>query len=77
MFGYATNEHESLMPLSYVYSTLILRKINELMNNKTLTWVRPDAKSQVTIEYEETENGLKALRVDTVLISCQHNPDVT
>ena len=74
MFGYATNEDPSFMPVSYVYATKILKKLRECMDSGTLPWVRPDAKSQVTVEYEDTEKGMKPLRVHTVLVSTQHDP---
>ena len=77
MFGYATNEHESLMPVTYVLATTLLKVLEEKRNDGTLPWSRPDAKAQVTVEYEQTDDGLKAIRVDTILMSVQHSPDVT
>lgn len=72
MFGFACSETPELMPAPIMYSHTLLRKATELRKNKTLPWLRPDAKSQVTIEYE----GHKPVRIDTVVISHQHNPDV-
>ena len=73
MFGFACSETPELMPAPIMYSHTLLRKATELRKNKTLPWLRPDAKSQVTIEYE----GHKPVRIDTVVISHQHNPDVS
>lgn len=73
MFGFACSETPELMPAPIMYSHTLLRKATELRKNKTLPWLRPDAKSQVTIEYE----GHKPSRIDTVVISHQHNPDVS
>lgn len=72
MFGYASNETPELMPLPIALSHRIINKITELRQNGTLKWLRPDAKSQVTIEYE---NGVP-IRVVTVVVSTQHSPDV-
>jgi S-adenosylmethionine synthetase len=81
MFGYATNETETYMPLSYELARQLAVKYSELRNNGALAWARPDAKTQVTIEYEyDTRNGKQVFtpkRVDSVLISAQHNEDVT
>jgi S-adenosylmethionine synthetase len=73
MFGFACNETPELMPAPVTYAHKILRKAAELRKNKTIKWMRPDSKSQITIEYE----GHKPVRIDTVVISHQHNPDVT
>lgn len=77
MMGYATNETEELMPLSYVLATRLLQKLDDFRKNKTFAWARPDAKSQVTVEYEEIDGHLVPLRVHTVLMSIQHSPDIT
>lgn len=73
MFGFACNETPSLMPAPIYYSHQILLKANELRHNGTISWLRPDAKSQVTVEYDENHNPV---RVDTVVVSHQHDPDV-
>jgi S-adenosylmethionine synthetase len=73
MFGFACNETPSLMPAPIYYSHQILLKANELRHNGTISWLRPDAKSQVTVEYDENH---KPVRVDTVVVSHQHDPDV-
>ncbi len=73
MFGYAINETPELMPMTAIYSHKLTKKLADVRKNKTLDFLRPDGKSQVTIEYE---NG-KAKRVDTIVVSTQHIPDVT
>lgn len=81
MFGYATDETESLMPLTYELARNLARKISELRRSGELKWSRPDAKTQVTVEYEyDTRNGKQIFtpkRVECILISAQHDPDVT
>ena len=72
MFGFACTETPELMPAPIMYAHQLLRKASVLRKSKEIAWLRPDAKSQVTIEYE---NG-KPAHIDTVVISHQHNPDV-
>lgn len=73
MFGYACNETDTLMPLPIYLAHKLARKQSELRKSGAISWLRPDAKSQVTIEYSQG----KPVRVDTVLISTQHAPDVS
>ena len=73
MFGYACNETPTLMPLPIYLAHKLTRRQSELRKNGTLPWLRPDAKSQVTIEYSMG----KPKRVDTVLVSTQHSPDIS
>ena len=73
MFGYACNETKELMPLPIMLAHKLLMYAAKLRKNKTLTWLRPDSKSQVTVEYE----GHKPIRIDTVVVSHQHDPDQT
>ncbi|MGI5070542.1 methionine adenosyltransferase [Treponema pectinovorum] len=73
MFGFACNDTNALMPAPVYYSHQILLKANELRHNGTIKWLRPDAKSQITVEYDELH---KPVRIDTVVVSHQHNPDV-
>ncbi|MBK2125077.1 methionine adenosyltransferase [Fangia hongkongensis] len=73
MFGFATNETPSLMPAAIYYAHKLMERQAHLRKNKTLSWLRPDAKSQVTLRYQ---NG-KPIGVDTVVISTQHAPEIT
>jgi len=73
MFGFACNETATLMPLPIYLAHKLTRKQSELRKSGEIAWLRPDAKSQVTIEYS---NG-KPKRVDTVLISTQHAPEIS
>ena len=72
MFGYACDETNELMPLPIHLSHRLVERQAILRKNGTLSWLRPDAKSQVTIEYDENN----PIRVDTVVLSTQHSPDI-
>ncbi len=72
MFGFACSETPELMPAPIMYAHQILHRATELRKSKKIAWLRPDAKSQVTLEYE----GHKPVHVDTVVVSHQHDPDV-
>jgi len=77
MFGYATDETEEFMPLTHVLATQLCEKISELRNNGTLPWARPDAKTQVTVEYKNDNGACIPVRVHTIVISIQHDEVVT
>ena len=74
MFGYATNETEEYMPYAISLAHKLTRKLTEVRKNGTLPYLRADGKSQVSVEYDE--NG-KPVRLEAVVISTQHDPDVT
>lgn len=73
MFGYACNETPVLMPAPIYYSHLLTRQLTHSRKSGQLPWLRPDGKSQVTVQYEYG----KVKRIDTVLISTQHAPEIT
>jgi len=73
MFGYACNETATLLPMPIYLAHKLARRLSELRKGKVLPWLRPDGKSQVTVEYSYG----KPRRVDTVLVSTQHAPDIS
>ena len=78
MFGYATNETKELFPFSHLMALRLSLKLAEVRKNGEIKYLRPDGKTQVTVEYKEEKNGkMVPLRVQTVLISTQHDPNVT
>ncbi|MBQ6057305.1 MAG: methionine adenosyltransferase, partial [Treponema sp.] len=73
MFGFATNETPEYMPATLIYAHKILKKAAELRKSGKIAWLRPDSKSQVTIEYDEAQ---KPVRIDAVVVSHQHDDNV-
>ena len=74
MFGYATNETEEYMPYAIMLAHKLTRQLTKVRKDGTLPYLRPDGKSQVTVEYDEND---KPVRLDAVVLSTQHDPEVT
>ena len=77
MFGYATNETNELFPFSHLMALRLSLKLTEVRKKGIIKYLRPDGKTQVTVEYKEENGKMTPLRVQTILISTQHDPDVT
>jgi S-adenosylmethionine synthetase len=73
MFGFACNDTSELMPMPIALSHRITNRLTQARFSKEVNWLRPDSKSQVTVEYD----GYKPIRIDTVVVSTQHAPEVT
>ena len=73
MFGYACNQTEELMPVPIAYAHRLINRLTEVRQKGVVNWLRPDSKSQVTIEYD----GMQPVRVEAIVISTQHSEDVS
>jgi S-adenosylmethionine synthetase len=76
MFGYATDETPSLMPMTHILATMIGKRLTDVRKDQTLRWVRPDGKTQVVIRYVQREGRMIPLHVHSILISTQHDESV-
>ena len=74
MFGFASNETEEYMPFAIALAHKLTRQLTKVRKEGTLPYLRPDGKSQVTVEYDKAGNPV---RLDAVVLSTQHDPDVT
>lgn len=77
MFGYATSETPELMPLTIVLAHKLNKALSVARRTGTLPWLRPDTKTQVTVEYKRDGGAVIPLRVDTVVVSAQHSDDIS
>ncbi|HCC5712594.1 TPA: methionine adenosyltransferase [Staphylococcus aureus] len=77
MFGYATNETETYMPLAIYLSHQLAKRLSDVRKDGTLNYLRPDGKVQVTVEYDENDENDNPVRIDTIVVSTQHAEDVT
>ena len=77
MFGYATDESPEYLPTTILLAHKLNRAMKDARNNGTLPWLRPDTKTQVTVEYEHDGGAVIPKRVDTVVVSAQHSEEIT
>lgn len=77
MFGYATDETPELLPLTLQLAHKLNAAMTEARNDGSLPWLRPDTKTQVTVEYKHDGGAVVPVRVDTVVVSAQHSEDIT
>lgn len=77
MFGYATDETPEYLPLTVQLAHKLNRAMKDARNDGSLPWLRPDTKTQVTIEYENDHGAVIPLRVDTVVVSAQHSSEIS
>lgn len=77
MFGYATNETKELLPLTILLAHRLNMALAEARRNDLIKWLRPDSKTQVTVEYEQEDGALLPIRVDTIVVSVQHEDTIS
>ncbi|KAE8348490.1 S-adenosylmethionine synthetase [Aspergillus coremiiformis] len=77
MFGYATDETPELLPLTVILAHKLNKAMTDARKDGSIPWLRPDTKTQVTVEYAHDNGGVKPIRVDTVVVSAQHSDDVS
>ncbi|KAL7711730.1 S-adenosylmethionine synthase [Entamoeba marina] len=77
MFGYATDESKEMMPVTHVLFTKLILKLQKCRERNIMSWLRPDAKTQVTLEYKDVDGHLIPIRIHTIVISTQHTVYVT
>lgn len=77
MFGYASDETPEYLPLTIQLAHKLNQAMTDARNDGSLPWLRPDTKTQVTVEYEQDNGAVKPIRVDTVVVSAQHAPEIT
>ena len=77
MFGYACNETPEFMPLSHSLATKLGCRLSQIRKDRTCPWLRPDGKTQVTVEYRKEGRRVIPVRVHTIVISTQHDPDIS
>ncbi len=77
MFGYATNETEELFPFSHLMAIKLSMKLTEVRKKGILPWLRPDGKTQVTVEYKKENGNVIPIRIQNILISTQHEPNIS
>lgn len=77
MFGYATDETPELFPFSHLMALKLSEKLTEVRKTKVLSWLRPDGKTQVTVEYKNDKGNTVPVRIQNILVSTQHDPDIS
>jgi len=77
MFGYATDETPELFPFSHLMALKLSEKLTEVRKKKILTWLRPDGKTQITVEYKKDGGNMIPVRIQNIVVSTQHDSEVT
>lgn len=77
MFGYATDETEELFPFSHLMALKLSERLTEVRKKGILKWLRPDGKTEVTVEYKNENGRMIPVRIENIVISCQHDPEIS